>query len=270
MLTAGDIRDVRFSKAVGGYKQDEVDNLLDTVEEDYNLYEAKIAELDAQIAKLENEVETYKNSQSSLQNILIEAQKLADKTVNDAKEKAELIISEAKAAADKAAGEAKIALDTFDVRFSEKKTAAQAELDAALEVSKKKQEAVEAATAEAVKRQQALFDKTRIEIAQFKNELLELYKKQLALVSEMPDCVAMDAVRAAEAVSLDPMEEPKIEAVQAAESEEEDVKIHTPEAEEPKGFTFNENALPFEEESNEEENEDEEDVGFFKNGFFRK
>lgn len=266
MLTAGDIRDVRFSKAVGGYKQDEVDNFLDTIEEDYGLYEAKIAELNGQIAKLENEVETYKNSQSSLQNILIEAQKLADKTVNDAREKADLIIAEAKAAADKAAGEAKILLDTFDVKFSEKKAAAQVELDEALETSKKKQEAVEAATADAVKRQQALFDKTRIEIAAFKNELLELYKKQLALVNEMPDCVAMDAVRAAEAIALDPKAEPELE-VRTEETEpEEDVKVHIPESEEPKGFTFNDSSLPFEDEPEVEE----EDTGFFKNPFFRK
>ena len=167
MLTANDIRDVRFSKAVGGYKQDEVDNLLDTVEADYTAYEARIAEFANRIKELEGEIESYKNSQSSLQSILLEAQKLADKTVNEAKEKAEMIINEAKAAADNAAGEAKLLLDTFDVKFNERKVAAESELDASLSLARKKQEAVEAATAEAVKRQQSLFDKTRIEIASF-------------------------------------------------------------------------------------------------------
>lgn len=266
MLTASDIRNVRFSKAMGGYKQDEVDDLLDTIEEDYGRYEAAIAELNSKIAKLGEEIETYKNSQSSLQSILIEAQKLADKTIDDANDKAELIISEAKAAADKVAGDAKIALDTFDVRFGEKKAAAQAELDAELAVTIKRKEAVEAATAEVVKREQALFNKTRIEIAAFKSELLELYKKQLALINEMPDCVAMDAERAAEAIALDPKAVPVFE---ASAEEEEDVNIFTPEAEAPKGFTFNDNALPFEENNEEAEHEDE-NSSFFKNGFFRK
>lgn len=77
----------------------------------------------------------------------------------------------------------------------------------------------------------------------------------------------MDAVRAAEAIALDPSAEPKFEAPEA--EEEEDVNIFTPETEAPKGFTFNDNALPFEEEKEETEEEDE-NSGFFKNGFFRK
>ncbi len=262
MLTANDIREVRFSKAVGGYKQDEVDTLLDTVEEDYNLFEARIAELTNKISSLEGEIESYKNSQSSLQSILLEAQKLADKTVNEAKEKADMIINEAKAAADKAAGEAKLLLDTFDVRFSEKRAAAENELEVSLAAARKKQEAVEAATADAVKRQQALFDKTRIEIASFKSEILALYKKQLEIINEMPDCVAMDATRAAEAVTLKADEEPDVSVFVTPEVNE--VKIAEPEAEEPKGFVFNDDSLPLE-----DENEDKGE-SIFKNGFFRK
>ncbi len=268
MLTARDIREVRFSKSVGGYKQDEVDALLDTVEEDYEAYETKITELNNQLSALQNEIESYKNSQSSLQSILIEAQKLADKTVNDAKEKAALIIGEAKAAADNAAGEAKILLDTFDAKFNEKKAAAQKEFDNNLEEANRKKEAVEKATADAVKREQALFDKTRIEIAAFKSEILALYKKQLELINEMPDCVAMDAIRAAEAVSLKVDEIPNMAQFieEPAEIIEEPEEAETEEVN-TNGFVFNENALPFEET---EETQEDEDNGFFKNGFFRK
>ncbi len=270
MLTARDIREVRFSKAVGGYKQDEVDNLLDAVEEDYEAYEIKINELNNQVALLQNEIESYKNSQSSLQSILIEAQKLADKTVSDANEKAALIIKEAKAAADNAAGEAKVLLDTFDIKFNEKKAAAQKEFDENIDKATKKQEAVEKATADAVKRQQALFDKTRIEIAAFKSEILALYKKQLEIINEMPDCVAMDAIRAAEAVSLKVDEVPNMAEFVA----EPEVVFEEPEEEAEtnnsgNGFIFNENALPFEDGEEAEEIE-EEDNGFFKNSFFKK
>ncbi len=265
MLTANDIREVRFSKAVGGYKQDEVDALLDAIEEDYSLYEARIAELTANINSLESEIETYKNSQSSLQSILLEAQKLADKTVLDAKEKAAMIINEAKAAADNAAGEAKLLLDTFDAKFSEKKAAAEKELEVSLSAAKKKQEAIEIATADAVKRQQALFDKTRIEIAAFKSEILALYKKQLEVINEMPDCVAMDAARAAEAVTLKADEEPNVSLfVEPSDIEEEDIKIAETENTASQGFVFNDDVLPPENE------DDDEGEDIFKNGFFRK
>lgn len=265
MLTANDIREVRFSKAVGGYKQDEVDTLLDAIEEDYTLYEEHISKLKGEIDSLHNEIESYKNSQSSLQSILLEAQKLADKTVSDAKEKAAMIINEAKAAADNAASEAKLLLDTFDVKFSEKKASAENELDAALQVAKKKQEAVELATADAVKRQQALFDKTRIEIASFKSEIIALYKKQLEIINEMPDCVAMDATRAAEAVTLKADEEPDVsQFVEPVATEDEDIKIAEIDNNATQGFVFNDDVLPPEEENDDEGEE------FFKNSFFRK
>lgn len=272
MLTANDIREAKFSKAVGGYKQDEVDSLLDAIEEDYSLYDAKINELNAKINELEGEVESLKNSQSSLQSILLEAQKLADKTVKDANEKAALIIEEAKAAADKTAAEAKVLLDTFDIKFNEKKIAAEKELEEALNEAKKKQEAVEAATENAVKREQALFDKTRIEIAAFKSEIIALYKKQLEIINQMPDCVAMDAARAAEAVSLKADEEPDISqfipkpSLEIAEEPqvEEETETEIPASQ---GFVFNDDEDYFNDETDDEEKDD---GSLFKNGFFRK
>ena len=270
MLTAKDIREVGFTKAIGGYKQDEVDDLLDTVEADYSAFEETIASLNAKIEQLNNEIDTYKNSQSSLQNILIEAQKLADKTVNDAKEKAALIINDAKSAAENAAGEAKVLLETFDVRFNEKKANAEKELEEKLASAKAKLQAVEAATNDSVKRQQALFDKTRIDIAGFKAEILEMYKKQIEFINKMPDCVAMDATRAAEAVSL---------VVDAAPQAESFVAPLVNEVEEPneeippvsnKGFVFNDDLLTDTDiKASTNNDEDDGDDTPFSNGFFR-
>jgi len=45
MLSSNDIRDIKFSKSVGGYKQDEVDVLLDKVEADYEQYERTVSDL---------------------------------------------------------------------------------------------------------------------------------------------------------------------------------------------------------------------------------
>ena len=39
MLSVSEIRDVKFSRAVGGYKADEVDVLLDMIEADYAAFE---------------------------------------------------------------------------------------------------------------------------------------------------------------------------------------------------------------------------------------
>ena len=265
MLTAKDIREVGFTKAIGGYKQDEVDDLLDSVEEDYTKFEETVAALNAKIEQLSAEVDSYKNSQSSLQNILIEAQKLADKTIDEAKEKAALILSEAKAKADNAAVEAKALIESFDVKFSERKAAAERELEIKLASSKAKLEAVEKAAADAVKREQALYDKTRIEIAGFKNEILELYKKQIEIINKMPDCVAMDAARAAEAVSLIANEQPDFSAFLApaapvaVAAEEETVAEELAEP----GFKFNDDFIDVDAKK-------DDDASPFEGGFFDK
>lgn len=203
MFSSNDVRDIRFSKAMGGYKQEEVDNFLDGVEDDYRQYEAHVKNLEGKVNALSAEIEEYKTSQASLQNVLISAQQLADNIINDAKIRAEKILEDAKLAADVATGEAKSMLINFDEKLAEKRAAAQVEMDKQFEKAEAKRTATEKATEDAVKRQQALFDKLRIEVSSFKSDLMELYKKHIELISKMPDCVAMDATRAAEAVALE-------------------------------------------------------------------
>ncbi len=211
MFSSNDVRDIKFSKAMGGYKQEEVDNFLDGVEDDYRQYEAQLKALEEKVKTLSAENEQHKTAQSSLQNVLISAQQLADNIVNDAKLKAEKILEDAKAAAEVATGEAREMLVNFDEKLAEKRVIAQKEMDNIIEKSEAKKQATEAAAADAVKREQALFDKLRIEVSSFKSEMMELYKRHIELISKMPDCVAMDATRAAEAVALEIDKKPDLE-----------------------------------------------------------
>lgn len=211
MMSSNDVRDVKFDKAMNGYKREEVDNFLDAVEQDYRQYEAYIQSMQERVNSLNAEIEQYKNSQSSLQNVLLSAQQLADKITAEAKEKAKKIIDDASAAAQKATAEAKDMLSNFDEKLAEKKLRAEGEMAVCTEKARKEQEAVKAVTAEAVRQQQALFDKLRLEVGAFKNDLLEQYKKHIEFISKMPDCVAMDAQRAAKAVELELDKQYKLE-----------------------------------------------------------
>lgn len=274
MMTANDVRDVRFSKAMGGYKQEEVDNFLDTVEADYKQYEAYVHSMQERVNALNSEIESYKNSQSSLQNVLISAQKLADNIINEAKAKAEKIVSDAKEAADKATAEAKGMLENFDIKLAEKRASAEKELKADLEKAKREQEAVKAVTKESVNQQQALFDKIRLEVGAFKSDLMEQYKKHIEIISKIPDCVAMDANRAAKAVELEFDKQSESDALQhKPEKAQEAEEIHSAsrQKEEPaediasssSGFVVNTAA-----EKSEDLNDDV--SGGFSNKFFRR
>ena len=52
MLSANEIRNVRFSTAMGGYKKEEVDVLLDKVEADYEQFERTLHEMNNKISEL--------------------------------------------------------------------------------------------------------------------------------------------------------------------------------------------------------------------------
>lgn len=87
MLSVAEIRNVKFTKAMGGYKQEEVDVLLDRIEADYTQFERAFKEYKAKIDSMNKEIETLKSSQNSIQNVLLSAQKLADQIVDEAKQK---------------------------------------------------------------------------------------------------------------------------------------------------------------------------------------
>ena len=95
MLTAAEIRNVKFSKAMGGYKQEEVDVLLDRIEADYAQFERAIKEYKAKTDAMNKEMESLRSSQNSIQNVLLNAQKLADQMVDEAKQKSAEIINNA-------------------------------------------------------------------------------------------------------------------------------------------------------------------------------
>jgi len=95
MLSASDIKNVKFSKSMSGYKQEEVDILLDKIEADFAQYERALKEIQAKNEALNKEIEDLKASQNSIQSVLLSAQQLADKIVSEAKEKSEEIIKNA-------------------------------------------------------------------------------------------------------------------------------------------------------------------------------
>ncbi len=202
MLSANEIRNVRFSNAMGGYKKDEVDALLDKVEADYEQFERVVIELNGQITMLKSEVEDAKNSQGSIQNIIVSAQKFADQIVEEAKAKSAEIIAAAQDHIEKITAQEKELTTAFDKKAGERKFAYQSALDKIIETAEKKQAAVETATQDCVDRQQLLFKKLQTEISAFKSEIMSKYKEHLELLSKIPDTMPTDPVEAAKIASL--------------------------------------------------------------------
>lgn len=202
MLSSNDVREIKFSRAMGGYKQEEVDSFLDSVESDYRQYEARTDALQKRVEELTKEIDKYKDSQSSLQNILIGAQQLADRTVNDAKAKAAEIIAGANSAVEDVKKEATVLSQKLNEEISAKHSAAEKEISDMLKKAEARKQMVTAATQDIIDRQQALFDKSKVTAAQFRAELMDLYKKHVELIKELPDATDMDPTRIAAAVDV--------------------------------------------------------------------
>lgn len=202
MLSANEIRNVRFTKSMSGYKQEEVDVLLDKVEADYEQFERTLRDMAGKIEQLKGELEEYKTSQGNIQNVLISAQKFADQIVEEAKTKSEEIIASAQANIEKITAQEQELTTAFDKKAGERKDALQNDIDRLIANAEKKHAAIEEATQGCIDRQQQLFNKMKIEIAAFKAEITNKYKEHLELLSSLPDTVPSDPAEIAAAVSM--------------------------------------------------------------------
>ncbi len=261
MLSANEIRNVRFSKAMGGYKQEEVDVLLDKVEADYEQFERTLREMNNKINELKSELEDCKNSQGNIQNVLISAQKFADQIVEEAKTKSAQIIASAEESIQKITAQEKELTSAFDKKAGERKSALENDIEKIISIAEQKQTAVEEATQSCIERQQSLFNKMKIEIANFKTEITNRYKEHLELLSSLPDSVPSDPEEMAKLVSAqfdvvpDVREFVKSGATLSQTKEEEVVNVEQPTFEiKQTGFVINSDGLDIEDE---EETEDE-------------
>ncbi len=99
MLTPLDIQTKEFKKVMRGYSDQEVDNFLEDVRNDYEKLHRENTDLKTKMEYFTKQLESYKSLENSIKDTLIVAQKAAeDIQINSTKEK-ELIIEDAKISA---------------------------------------------------------------------------------------------------------------------------------------------------------------------------
>ena len=76
--TPNDLQNVTFKKTIMGYSEDEVNEVLDRVIEDYNSYIRENLEIKDKLAVLNEGLQHYKAIEESLQNALVVAQQTGE------------------------------------------------------------------------------------------------------------------------------------------------------------------------------------------------
>jgi len=120
-LTPLDIHNKEFSRRLRGYDEDEVNEFLDQVIKDYEALMRENKELQEQVSGLQERLAHFANIEETLSKTIIVAQEAADEVKGNSKKEAQLIIKEAEKNADRIINEAlaksrKIALEMEELR----------------------------------------------------------------------------------------------------------------------------------------------------------
>lgn len=95
MLTPVEIENKEFKKGIRGYREDEVDEFLDLVKEDFeNVYRENL-DLKDKIRMYQEQINKFENIEETLKATLITAQTAAEDTCSAANKKAKIIVEEA-------------------------------------------------------------------------------------------------------------------------------------------------------------------------------
>lgn len=120
-LTPLDIHNKEFSRRIRGYDEDEVNEFLDQVIKDYESVIRENKELQNQLVSLQERLDHFVNIEESLSKTILVAQEAADDVKNNSKKESQLILKEAEKNADRIINEAlsksrRIAIETEELR----------------------------------------------------------------------------------------------------------------------------------------------------------
>lgn len=190
MLTAKDIREVKFSRSMGGYKTVEVDEFLDRCAD---VVEELTKENDENTRKMQVLAETivdYRNQEDSIRSALISAQRMSESVIADARKQADDILAAARNEADQMHDQA---LKDTDAELKE-------------------------------------LNRVKQEVADFKSKLLSIYREHLTMINVLEGADSAEHSTEKEKAKYNPpsvKQEPIAESVDLVEGNEfGDVPVH--------------------------------------------
>lgn len=167
MLTPREIRGTDFERIVRGYNPEDVDAFLsqiaDQVEQLMNDKEAA----EKKMMVLAERVDEMRADEGTLRSVLVSAEKLKEQMLSEAKQNADTAIAEAQAKAEALVGEAQAKYDSI----------------------------IGSIASESAK-EEATLRSLREQVSSFKSTIMDLYKKHLEVLRELPEYEA-EAVESA-------------------------------------------------------------------------
>lgn len=145
-MNAEDVRSVSFDRIMRGYRPEEVDAFLEKVAAELERRDAEKADTEKKIYILAEKVDQYRDDEETLKTALLNAQRMGESVIREARQKADTII-----------------------------------YDATNRANQAREEAIEQ-----VHEQEMLLARLKAEVAHFKGEVLNLYKQHIESLSLIP------------------------------------------------------------------------------------
>ena len=147
MFTADEIRQITFEKVMRGYRPEDVESFMENIADEFEALEKEKRDLEEKLYLLAEKVEQYNAEEESIKTTLINAQRLGESIVSDARVKADNVIREA------------------TIKKNDIISSAYNEIEGTEEV----------------------LNRLRKEVSDFKRNILSLYKTHIESLSTLPD-----------------------------------------------------------------------------------
>ena len=183
MITSEDVRRVMFDKCMRGYRCEDVDDYLKQVAESMDALSAQNEELQKKLLVLAQRIDQYRAEEDTLRTTMINAQRLGENVIREAKQKAAEILREA------------------NIKAEDREQRAKDDVELA--------------------RQEVVTLKS--EADSFKRGLMDMYRKHINLISKLPDYSPAAAEPAPAPAAEPQPSEPAVAPVPAAEPAPEPV-----------------------------------------------
>lgn len=202
MISPEEIRSVSFERNMRGYRCDDVDDFLQQVAQDMEDLAGQVAmlkkqkeESDQKLYILAQKIEEYRGEEDTLKTALLNAQRMGENVIREAKQKAESILRDANIKAD--------------------------------DITHNAREQVEEYTAE--------LERVQAEVAHFKASVLGLYKQHIESLSTLPGDESEEELPQEKPMPApqekEKSEEPEMQQTSPAASIAEDILVDKPLAE---------------------------------------
>ncbi|MBR3844925.1 MAG: DivIVA domain-containing protein [Clostridia bacterium] len=193
MITANDIRTCVFSRAGRGYKIQDVDDFLEEAADSMEKLQNENEDLLRKLEVLADRIQEYRNDEDSIHSALLTAQKSADTVLKEANVQKEEIIADARQQAEdmlRLSQDKSIAIATeTKEKATMVLTEAKEKASRLLLEAKTKSEDMLSEAVEGCKAEKKYLDFLKEQEKFFRQEIVEMYKKQFELLKRGPEIV---------------------------------------------------------------------------------